>query len=73
MKRIRHKGYFLPEVQIKDYNAMIDGQNFFDQPVKNDLGRCDNKKNTICQVDDYKLIVLYIILILKNTLRITTW
>ena len=24
-------------VEIKDYNVMIDGQNFFDQPVKNDL------------------------------------
>ena len=29
-------GYFLPKVEIKDYNIMIDGQNFenfFDQPV----------------------------------------
>ena len=24
-------------VEIKDYNVMIDGQNLFDQPVKNDL------------------------------------
>ena len=28
---------FLPKVEIKDYNFMIDGQNLFDQPVKNDL------------------------------------
>ena len=28
-------GYFLPKVQIKDYNIMIDGRNFFDQPIKN--------------------------------------
>ena len=28
-------GYYLPKVEIKDYNVMIDGQNFFDQPVKN--------------------------------------
>ena len=26
--------YFLPTVEIKDYNVMIDGQKFFDQPVK---------------------------------------
>ena len=24
-------------VERKDYNIMIDGQNFFDKPVKNDL------------------------------------
>ena len=32
--RIVHTKYFLPTVEIKDYNVMIDGQNFFDQPVK---------------------------------------
>ena len=26
--------YYLQTVEIKDYNVMIDGQNFFDQPVK---------------------------------------
>ena len=28
--------YFLPTVELKDYNAMINGKNFFDQPIKND-------------------------------------
>ena len=32
-----HIGYYLPEVEIKDYNVMIDGKNFLDQPVKNDM------------------------------------
>ena len=27
--------YYLPTVQIKDYNIMINGENFFDQPIKN--------------------------------------
>ena len=35
--RRRYKLYFLPTVEIKDYNVMIDGKNVFDQPVKNDL------------------------------------
>ena len=30
------KGYYLPNVGIKDYNIMIDGKNFVDQPIKND-------------------------------------
>ena len=27
--------YFLPTVEIKDYNIMINGENVFDQPIKN--------------------------------------
>ena len=27
--------YYLPTVQIKDYNIMINRKNFFDQPIKN--------------------------------------
>ena len=30
-----NKTYYLPIVEIKDYNVMIDGKNFFDRPVKN--------------------------------------
>ena len=29
-----HPEYYLPKVEIKNYNVIIDGQNFFDQPVK---------------------------------------
>ena len=46
--------YYLPLVEIKDYNIMIDGQNFFDQPIKNDLITCENIQNiTTGQGDDY--------------------
>ena len=33
-QRISNKRYYILNVEIKDYNAMIDGKNFFDQPVK---------------------------------------
>ena len=33
-QRISNKRYYLPNVEIKDYNVMIDGKNVFDQPVK---------------------------------------
>ena len=33
---ISHRKYFLPRVEIKNYNIEIDGSNFYDQPV-NDL------------------------------------
>ena len=32
-----HKKYYLLTIKIKDYNVMIGGRNFFDQPVKNNL------------------------------------
>ena len=32
--RTIHRKYYLPTVEIKDYNVMINGQNFFHQPVK---------------------------------------
>ena len=31
--RTSHWSYYLPKVEIKDYNVMIDGRNFFDQPI----------------------------------------
>ena len=31
--RTSHSSYYLPKVELKDYNVMIDGRNFFDQPI----------------------------------------
>ena len=36
------KGYYLPNVEIKDYNIMINGENFFDQPVKDNKVTYEN-------------------------------
>ena len=35
-QRISKKRYYIPSVEIKDYNVMIDGKKVFDQPVKYD-------------------------------------
>ena len=35
--RRSYKRYYLSTIEIKDYNVLIDGRNFFDQPVKNYL------------------------------------
>ena len=34
-QRTAHDSYYLPTIEIKDYNIMINGENFFDQPIKN--------------------------------------
>ena len=33
-RRTSNKRYYLQNVEIKDYNVIIDGENFFDQPIK---------------------------------------
>ena len=46
--------YYLPTVKIKDYNIVINGENFFDQPIKNNKITYDNiRKIAIGQGDDY--------------------
>ena len=53
-QRIVHTGYYLPNVEIKDYNVMINGENFFDQPIKNNKVTYENiRKITTGKGDDY--------------------
>ena len=53
-QRTSNKRYYIPNVEIKDYNVMIDGKNFFDQPVKNDKVTYKNiRKIAIGHGDDY--------------------
>ena len=57
-------------MEIKDYHVIIDGKNFFDQPIKNDykhmttLERLQLVRVMITQLDIY-----YIIPISKNTIN----
>ena len=51
---ISNKRYYIPNVEINDYNVIIDGKNFFDQSVKNDKVTYENiRKIAIGQGDDY--------------------
>ena len=53
-QRISTKRYYIPNVEIKDQNAMIDEKNIFDQPVKNDKVTYDNiRKINVGKGDDY--------------------
>ena len=40
--RESHKQYYLPILEIKDYNVMINERSFFDQRIKNDLKSYNN-------------------------------
>ena len=53
MKRYT-QNIFFPIVEIKDYNVMIDGRNFFDEPVKNNLRTYESIRNIAIGLgDDY--------------------
>ena len=48
------KGNYLPNVEIKNYNVMINAENFFDQPIKNNKITYENiRKIATGQGDDY--------------------
>ena len=52
--RTSQSTYYLPEVERKDYNVMIDGKNFFDQPINSITKTYENvRKITTGQGDDY--------------------
>ena len=34
--RTSHSKYYVPNVQIKDFNVLIDGKSFFEMPIKNE-------------------------------------
>ena len=52
--RTSYDEYYLPTVEIKDYNIMINGENFFDQPIKNNKVTYENIRNIATgQGDDY--------------------
>ena len=50
--RSSHKRYFLPTVEIKVYNVMIDGKNFFDQTIKNEIKSNENIRKIINGQED---------------------
>ena len=53
-QRISNKRYYIPNVEIKDYNVMIDGKNFFDQPINSMTKTYENiRKIATGQGDDY--------------------
>ena len=53
-QRTSHSGYYLPNVEIKNYNVMINGEIFFDQPIKNNKVTYENvRKIGTGSGDDY--------------------
>ena len=56
--RTSHSTYYLPKVELKDYNVIIDGKKCFDQPI-NSMTKTyeDIRKIVTGQGDDQQLVV----------------
>ena len=51
--RSSHSTYYLPKLEIKDYNVTVDGKNFFDKPINSSLKTYKNiRKIATGQGDD---------------------
>ena len=44
LERNSHTKYFLPRVDITDYNVPIDGRNFYDQPINYQFKKYDEMR-----------------------------
>ena len=52
--RKNHKKYFLPRINITNYNVLIDGRNFYDQSVNDQIKKYNKiRKTATGQGDDY--------------------
>ena len=51
--------YYLPRTEIKDYNVLIDGRNFYDQDVNSSIVRYNELlKMTTGRLEDYSTVCL---------------
>ena len=54
LKETAIKKYFLPRVDITDYNVLIDGRNHYDQPINKQIKKYDEIRKTAAgKGDDY--------------------
>ena len=59
VERNNHKKYFLPRVDITNYNILIDGRNFYDQPINDQIKNYGEiRKIATGKRDDYTTVCL---------------
>ena len=46
VERDSHRKYFLPRVNITNYNVLIDGRNLYNQPINDQIKKYDEIRKT---------------------------
>ena len=71
IERNNHREYFLPRVYITNYNVLIDGRNFYDQPTSDQIRKYDEiRKITTGKGDGYTNRMFVRLSILQRSLPI---
>ena len=52
VNRVNHRKYFLPRVDIKDYNILVDGRNFYDQNISDDFKKYEELRKVMTGRDE---------------------
>ena len=67
-----NKKYFLPRGKIENYNVLIDGRNFYDQPINDIIKQYDEvRKESTGYGDDYTTGCLLDYAYFKNNYKLT--
>ena len=54
VKQFKTRRYYLTKDRIKNYNVIVNGKNFYDQPIDSDIKRYKEiRKLTTVKVEDY--------------------
>ena len=54
VKQFKTRRYYLTKDRIKNYNVIVNGKNFYDQPIDSDIKRYKEiRQLTIVKVEDY--------------------
>ena len=62
--------YYLPRIDLNKYNVIIDGRNFYDNPIENDIEKYrELKKVMIGKGEDYTTGLCWIIITLKSIIN----
>ena len=72
VQRDSHRKYFLPRVDITKYNVLIDGRNFYDQPISDQIRKYDEiRKIATGKGDNYTTGCLLDYQYFKNHYQLT--
>ena len=52
IERHSYRKYFLPRVYITNYNVLIDGRNFYDQPINDQIKKYDEIRKIATGIGD---------------------
>ena len=54
VQRNNHRKYFLPRTEMKGYNVLTDGRNFYDQNINDEIKKYEELREIIIGKENYE-------------------